>query len=42
VAFELRRAGWSQARALIGGWAAWQAAGLPVEPRTFAREDGET
>lgn len=29
---ELRRAGWPQARALVGGWAAWQQAGLPVEP----------
>jgi 3-mercaptopyruvate sulfurtransferase SseA len=30
---ELRRAGWSKARALVGGWAAWRSEGLPVEPR---------
>jgi hypothetical protein len=23
VALELRRAGWSRARALVGGWADW-------------------
>jgi 3-mercaptopyruvate sulfurtransferase SseA len=33
VAQELRQAGWVNARALIGGWNAWQAAGLPVEPK---------
>jgi len=33
VVRELRRAGWSNARALVGGWAAWQKAGLPVEPK---------
>jgi len=27
----LRRAGWTNARVLVGGWAAWQQAGLPVE-----------
>ena len=26
-------AGWPDARALIGGWAEWQAARLPVEKR---------
>jgi len=31
VARELKKAGWTKARALIGGWEAWQAAGLPVE-----------
>jgi len=31
VARELRKAGWPKARALLGGWAAWQKAGLPVE-----------
>jgi 3-mercaptopyruvate sulfurtransferase SseA len=31
VALELRRAGWPKARALVGGWKAWQEAGLPVE-----------
>jgi hypothetical protein len=30
VARELRHAGWPLARALVGGLAAWQAAGLPV------------
>jgi 3-mercaptopyruvate sulfurtransferase SseA len=29
----MRRAGWKKARALVGGWAAWQAEGLPVEPK---------
>jgi 3-mercaptopyruvate sulfurtransferase SseA len=38
VALELQRAGWPQARALTGGWDAWQAAGLPVEPKTEAVE----
>jgi 3-mercaptopyruvate sulfurtransferase SseA len=33
VARELRRAGWPRARALAGGWAGWQAGGLPVEPK---------
>jgi 3-mercaptopyruvate sulfurtransferase SseA len=33
VAQELRQAGWSNARALIGGWNAWQDTGLPVEPK---------
>jgi rhodanese-related sulfurtransferase len=33
VARELRQAGWENARALMGGLAAWQAAGLPVVPR---------
>ena len=33
VARELRGAGWSRARAFVGGWAAWQAEGLPVEVR---------
>jgi 3-mercaptopyruvate sulfurtransferase SseA len=35
VARELQKAGWTKARALIGGWAAWQAAGLPVEPKVL-------
>ncbi|HEX6535814.1 MAG TPA: hypothetical protein VF041_14545 [Gemmatimonadaceae bacterium] len=29
----LRKAGWTRARVLVGGWAAWRAAGLPVEPK---------
>ncbi|HEX8772744.1 MAG TPA: rhodanese-like domain-containing protein [Pyrinomonadaceae bacterium] len=36
MAQELRQAGWKKARALTGGWAAWQEAGLPVEPRATA------
>jgi len=31
VVHALRRAGWTKARALVGGWAAWKAAGLPIE-----------
>jgi 3-mercaptopyruvate sulfurtransferase SseA len=31
VARELQKAGWSKARALVGGWKAWQETGLPVE-----------
>ena len=30
---ELQKAGWTKARALVGGWKAWQAAGLPVESK---------
>jgi 3-mercaptopyruvate sulfurtransferase SseA len=37
VAQELKRAGWNRARALVGGWEAWQAAGLPVEEKSQAR-----
>jgi 3-mercaptopyruvate sulfurtransferase SseA len=33
VVQELKRAGWTRARALVGGWDAWQAAGLPVEEK---------
>jgi 3-mercaptopyruvate sulfurtransferase SseA len=33
---ELRKAGWTKARALVGGWRAWQNAGLPVEPKDEA------
>lgn len=33
VAQELQQKGWSHARALVGGWAAWQVSGLPVEPK---------
>jgi len=33
VVRELQRAGWTRARALIGGWEGWQKAGMPVEPR---------
>jgi 3-mercaptopyruvate sulfurtransferase SseA len=33
VAQELKRAGWTRARALIGGWEEWQRAGMPVEAK---------
>jgi 3-mercaptopyruvate sulfurtransferase SseA len=33
VARELQQAGWSKARALVGGWDAWKAAGMPVEQK---------
>jgi len=33
VVRELQKAGWTKARALAGGWEAWQAAGLPVESK---------
>jgi len=33
VALELRQKGWLRAHALAGGWNAWEAAGLPVEPK---------
>jgi 3-mercaptopyruvate sulfurtransferase SseA len=36
VARELQKAGWSKARALVGGWEAWQSAGLPVAARPVA------
>jgi 3-mercaptopyruvate sulfurtransferase SseA len=36
VARELRKAGWPKARALVGGWRAWQDEGLPVEKREDA------
>jgi 3-mercaptopyruvate sulfurtransferase SseA len=31
VVRELRKAGWPNARALIGGWAALKDSGLPIE-----------
>jgi len=36
VVRELQKAGWNKARALVGGWEAWQSAGLPVEARAMA------
>ncbi len=33
VALELRKAGWKNARALVGGWGAIEKAGLPVAPK---------
>jgi 3-mercaptopyruvate sulfurtransferase SseA len=41
VAQELRQGGWVGARALTGGWDAWQAMGLPVEPKA-SESDAET
>jgi 3-mercaptopyruvate sulfurtransferase SseA len=38
VAQELRQAGWQRARALVGGWAAWQKASLPLEHRAADAE----
>jgi 3-mercaptopyruvate sulfurtransferase SseA len=35
VARELRKAGWKKARALVGGWKAWEKAGLPIESKTI-------
>ncbi|HVH17217.1 MAG TPA: cation:proton antiporter [Myxococcota bacterium] len=32
VARDLKRRGYTRARALVGGWKAWQEAGLPVAP----------
>jgi 3-mercaptopyruvate sulfurtransferase SseA len=32
VVLALKRAGWTDARALVGGWKAWLDAGLPVVP----------
>jgi len=37
VALQLRRTGWAGARAILGGWDAWQKAGMPVEPRRWGR-----
>jgi len=39
VARDLRRAGWQRARALVGGWDAWQAAGLPTDAKADAKAD---
>jgi len=33
VARDLQKAGWEKARAFVGGWKAWQEAGLPVESK---------
>jgi len=38
VARELKQKGWPQVRALEGGWEAYLAAGLPVEPKPSAVE----
>ncbi|HKY99423.1 MAG TPA: hypothetical protein VJL35_16335 [Gemmatimonadaceae bacterium] len=34
AALQLRKAGWTKARALVGGWRAWEDAGLPVEEKS--------
>jgi 3-mercaptopyruvate sulfurtransferase SseA len=34
VVRQLKRAGWKQARALTGGWDAWQAASMPIEEKS--------
>jgi NhaP-type Na+/H+ or K+/H+ antiporter/rhodanese-related sulfurtransferase len=39
VARELRHAGWPYARALEGGWKAWQASGLPTVTKIGALEE---
>ncbi|HWP46872.1 MAG TPA: hypothetical protein VNM22_06890 [Candidatus Limnocylindrales bacterium] len=39
MARELRQAGWPYARSLIGGWEAWQVAGLPVEPKADSNRE---
>ncbi|HSF29878.1 MAG TPA: hypothetical protein VLK82_05325 [Candidatus Tectomicrobia bacterium] len=40
MAQELRQAGWINSRALIGGWNAWQDAGLPVESKAVPDTQG--
>ena len=34
MARELREKGWTRARALVGGFDAWRAAGLPLEAKS--------
>jgi 3-mercaptopyruvate sulfurtransferase SseA len=34
VALELQRAGWPNARALVGGWQAWQESSMPIEAKS--------
>jgi 3-mercaptopyruvate sulfurtransferase SseA len=38
VAEELQRAGWKKARALIGGWNAIVAAGMPTQSKPIGIE----
>jgi rhodanese-related sulfurtransferase len=33
AALQLKKAGWTKAKALVGGWQAWKDAGLPTEKR---------
>jgi rhodanese-related sulfurtransferase len=37
VAQQLLDAGWTDARALLGGFDAWRQAGYPVEPKKTQR-----
>lgn len=39
VAQRLRQAGWPLARAIQGGWKAWQAANMPVEPKVTGSDE---
>jgi 3-mercaptopyruvate sulfurtransferase SseA len=39
VARTLAENGFSQAKALVGGFAAWEAAGYPLEPKKTASEN---
>ena len=39
MAQELRQAGWTKARALVGGWHTWQVAGLPVEGLRLTQDE---
>jgi 3-mercaptopyruvate sulfurtransferase SseA len=41
VARDLQQAGWLNARALQGGWEAWQRVGLPVEPKGTSHRANE-
>lgn len=41
MARDLQQAGWLNARALQGGWEAWQRVGLPVEPKGTSHRANE-
>jgi 3-mercaptopyruvate sulfurtransferase SseA len=41
VTRELRKAGWTGARALVGGWKAWLEKGMPVEETAERRTGGQ-
>jgi hypothetical protein len=40
VVRQLRKAGWLNARALVGGWAKWVADGMPVDVKSGIAEQG--
>jgi 3-mercaptopyruvate sulfurtransferase SseA len=40
VTRELQQAGWTHARALVGGWDAWLSGGRPTELRAAAPAAG--